>query len=167
MQQKSKSPESVGGSLGNTHLFFPERECIEFNSHFGCNFWYLPQKKEKKCHYTASSRDELEKTPPSDFEICLSRDFAPIDPRAFGCKIPTLANLSILEGAYFPIHPSFWQCIIRAFIFSLSVLQHISSTYNAVTVAPTKDVVTFGTVATSGAGLNNSLKTAGWSDGPG
>ena len=161
MQQKSKSPESVGGSLGNTHLFFQSGSVLNLTVILGVISDTSLKEKKKECHYTVSSRDELEKTPPSDFEICLSRDFAPIDPRAFGCKIPTLANLSILGGAYFPIHPSFWQCIIRAFIFSLSVLQHNSSTYNAVTVAPTKHVVIFGTVATSGGGLNNSLKTAG------
>ena len=34
-----------------------------------------------------------------------------------GCKIPASANLLILGGPYFPIHPSSRQCIVTVFSF--------------------------------------------------
>ena len=40
-----------------------------------------PPPWKKECYYTDESRDPLEITPPSDLEICLSIDFAPLGPR--------------------------------------------------------------------------------------
>ena len=78
---------------------------------------------KKECQYTASSWDELENTPSSDLEICLSRDFAPLGPRdcpraiswASGCKIPASANLSILGGRIFQYIPPLGSVLLQSF----------------------------------------------------
>ena len=57
-----------------------------------------PPPWKKECHYTDKSRDVMEITPPSDLEICLSIDFAPLGPRdcpraisrTSGCKLHDL-----------------------------------------------------------------------------
>ena len=65
-------------------------------------------------------QDELENTPPSDLEIGRSSDFAPRGPRAsplgLGVQNPCFGKSPDPRGggggAYFPIHPSSWQCIV-------------------------------------------------------
>ena len=81
--------------------FFIERECIE------CS--YLPL--WKKCQYTASSWHELEKTPPLDLEICLSRDNAPLIPQSWKSLLRqnpqslggVFSNTSLLSAVYYYI----------------------------------------------------------------
>ena len=125
----------------------------------------IPPSLEKRMSIHCLESGWIGKNTPLGLQDLPQQGFCTPRPSGVWVQNPALANLLSLGGAYFPIHPSFRQCIIRAFIFSLSILQHNSSTYNAVTVAPTKHVVIFGTVATSGGGLNSSLKTARWPDG--
>ena len=64
-----------------------------------------PEDREwkKECHYTDERRDVLEITPPSDLEICLSIDFAPLGPRDCPLASPS-GNLSGLRVHI--LHPS-------------------------------------------------------------
>ena len=63
----------------------------------------------------------MEITPPSDLEICLSIDFAPLGPRdcpratprASGCKINASANLSVLGGRNFHYTPPIVSVILH------------------------------------------------------
>ena len=60
----------------------------------------------------------MEITPPSDLEICLSIDFAPLGPRASGCKINTSANLSVLGGRNFQYIPPLVSVILHCNVFT-------------------------------------------------
>ena len=62
-----------------------------------------PPPWKKECHYTDKSRDVMEITPPSDLEICLSIDFAPLGPRDCPLASPS-GNLSGLRVHI--LHPS-------------------------------------------------------------
>ena len=84
---------------------------------------------KKECQYTASSWDELENTPSSDLEICLSRDFAPLVPRAS-------ANLSILGGRIFQYIPPLGSALLHYLLHSceLSVKKIIWDLYKEIII---------------------------------
>ena len=59
---------------------------------------------KKECEYTASSWDELENTPSSDLEICLSRDFAKSLFRQISWSSGgVFSNTSLLSAVYYYI----------------------------------------------------------------
>ena len=100
------SGEDLLKLINSMHSFFQSGRVLDLTlsillSRSGCNFRYLPL--WKKCQYTASSWHELEKTPPLDLEICLSRDNAPFIPSEL--KIPASANLTVVGGRIFQYIP--------------------------------------------------------------
>ena len=117
-----------------------------------------PPPWKKECHYTDKSRDVMEITPPSDLEICLSIDFAPLGPRdcplaspsgnlsglrvhilhtpcpraisrASGCKIPVLGKSLRPRGMYFQILGSVRIQYFKCAIINIFNIFFISQTY--------------------------------------
>ena len=92
--EKEKTEEEVSEI---SHYFFIERSVwkwynVNTTRLFGMLFSNTLPLWEKEWQYTASSRDELENTPP--LAICTPRP----------SRLP--------QGAYFTIHPFSWLCII-------------------------------------------------------